>query len=163
MARIDAFVRRRPLATLDDFLAEADAVAQADPELVLLEPGRAGCVRVLDVEAAKGAEFDCVFLPDVRAGAFPRYYVPEAFLFTPRYGMIPKENVGDARSARTAKFTYVLFRLKTRERYYAEERRAFYCAATRARERLYVSASGRPTKGMGAPELLEELRGGLTG
>ena len=163
MARIDAFVRRRPLATLDDFLAEADAVAQADPELVLLEPGRAGCVRVLDVEAAKGAEFDCVFLPDVRAGAFPRYYVPEAFLFTPRYGMIPKENVGDARSARTAKFTYVLFRLKTRERYYAEERRAFYCATTRARERLYVSASGRPTKGMGAPELLEELRGGLTG
>jgi superfamily I DNA/RNA helicase len=116
-------------------------------------------MHVLDVEAAKGREFDHVFVVDVRAGAFPRYYVPDAFLFTPRYGMVPKEDVGPgARTERTAKFTYVLFRLKLRDRYNQEERRAFYCAATRAREKLYVSAWGRPTRGVAAPEIFEELK-----
>ncbi|HMD03112.1 MAG TPA: hypothetical protein VKG44_09145, partial [Candidatus Baltobacteraceae bacterium] len=84
---------------------------------------------------------------------------PESFWFTPKWGMIPKENVGDdARSARTAKFTYLDYGLKARERYNDQERRAFASAATRARERLYVSAAGRPTKGVSAPEFLEELR-----
>lgn len=161
ISRIDAFAARFPLATLDDFLAESDALLEGDPELMYVDPAGSDCIGVLDVEAAKGAEFECVFIPDVRAGAFPRYYVPDAFLFAPSYGMIPKENVGDGSSARTAKFTYALFRLKARDNYYAEERRALYCAAARAKERLYLSASGRPTKGTGAPELFEELRAAL--
>jgi superfamily I DNA/RNA helicase len=156
---IDAFAARDPLGSLDEFLAYAQNAAEADPDLLSLAQRRFDCVSVLDVEAAKGREFDHVFVVDVRAGAFPRYYVPDAFLFAPSLGMIPKENVGEsARAARTAKFTYALFRLKVRERYNAEERRAFYCAATRARRRLYVSASGRPTRGSSAPEILEELR-----
>jgi superfamily I DNA/RNA helicase len=122
-----------------------------------LTPRDPDAVRVLDVEAAKGEEFEAVFVVDVRAGAWPRYYVPDAFLFMPGTGMIPKENVGDAEAARTAKFTWALFRYKLREKYNAEERRAFYCAASRARSRLYVSASGRVTKGVSAPEILEEL------
>ena len=73
--------------------------------------------------------------------------------------MIPKENVGaEARTARTAKFTYALYDLKAKQRYNEQERRAFYCAATRARMKLHVSASGRPTRGNTAPEFLEELR-----
>ncbi len=116
-------------------------------------------VAVLDIEAAKGREFDHVFVVEAQAGAFPRYYVPDAFLFAPSYGMIPKENVGaDARAARTAKFTYALYALKAKERYNQQERRALYCAATRAKSRLYVSASGRPTRGQTTPEFLEELR-----
>ena len=75
--------------------------------------------------------------------------------------MIPKENVGDARAARTAKFTYMSARLKMREKYNDQERRAFYCAAARARSRLFVSASGRPTRGVAAPELLAEIEKGL--
>jgi superfamily I DNA/RNA helicase len=74
--------------------------------------------------------------------------------------MIPKENVGDAATARTAKLTYVLFRSKIRDKYNTEERHAFYCAASRARTRLYVSASGRATRGVSAPEILEELMRG---
>jgi superfamily I DNA/RNA helicase len=156
---LDAFAARDPLASLDEFLAYAESVAEADADLLSLTQRRFDCVSVLDVEAAKGREFEHVFVVDVRAGAFPQYYVPDAFLFAPSLGMIPKENVGEcARAARTAKFTYALFRLKVRERYNAEERRAFYCAATRARRRLYVSASGRPTRGTSAPEILEELR-----
>ena len=157
-AQIEAFAMRRPLGTLSDFLEEAEAVAALDSDLLSVDERLPGCVRVLDVEAAKGCEFDHVFIVDVRAGAFPRYYVPDAFLFTPSFGMIPKENVGEgARSARTAKFTYALYRLGLRAKYNAEERRAFACAATRARTSLYVSASGRPTRGVAAPEILEEL------
>jgi superfamily I DNA/RNA helicase len=159
---IDAFAARDPLATLEDFLHHAENVAGGAADLLQIAPHRPGCVRVLDVEFAKGLEFDTVFVVDVRAGALPRYYVPDAFLFTPYFGMIPKENVGDgARAARTAKFTYAMFRSKARQRYNAAERRAFYCAATRARRRLYVSASGRATRGTNTPEIFEELRESL--
>jgi len=159
LERIDAFAAQGPLAGLDDFLSYAEEVADADADLLAVEIRDRMAVAVLDVEAAKGREFDHVFVVEAKAGAFPRYYVPDAFMFTPRYGMIPKENVGaDARAARTAKFTYAMYELKARERYNDQERRAFYCAATRARARLYVSASGHPTKGSAAPEFLEELR-----
>ena len=157
VAAIDAFEARDPLATLDDFLAYAETVASGETDLLAIEPRDPHAVRVLDVEAAKGDEYDVVFLPDLRAGAWPRYYVPDAFLFMSKAGMIPKDNVGDAGAARTAKFTYALFRFKLREKYNQEERRAFYCAATRARHALYLSAQGRPTKGVTAPELLAEL------
>jgi superfamily I DNA/RNA helicase len=159
LGEIDGFAAREPLASLADFLQYAESVALADADLLALDVRDPAAMHVLDVEAAKGREFDHVFVVDVRAGAFPRYYVPDAFLFTPRYGMVPKEDVGPgARTERTAKFTYVLFRLKLRDRYNQEERRAFYCAATRAREKLYVSAWGRPTRGVAAPEIFEELK-----
>jgi superfamily I DNA/RNA helicase len=155
---IDAFVAREPLAALEDFLAFAERAATAESDLLAIKPRDTAAVRVVDVEAAKGEEFDAVFVVDARAGAWPRYYVPDAFLFMSSFGMIPKENVGDADAARTAKFTYALFRFKIHEKYNAEERRAFYCAASRARTRLTVSASGRATKGVAAPEILAELQ-----
>jgi superfamily I DNA/RNA helicase len=154
---IDDFEARSPLATLDDFLAYADRLAVAESDLLALDLQDRAAVRVLDVEAAKGDEYDCVFVPDLRAGAWPRYYVPDAFLFMPSVGMVPKDNVGDAEAARTAKFTYTLARSKLREKYNAEERRAFGCAASRARRRLFLSASGRPTRAVAAPEILAEL------
>jgi superfamily I DNA/RNA helicase len=154
---LDAFVAREPLASLEDFLLHAESVAQSEADLLSIRARDESAVRVLDVEAAKGAEFDAAFVVDVKAGAWPRYYVPDAFLFTPRAGMIPKDNVGDARTARTAKFTYFLARLKMREKYNLQERRAFYCAATRARRYLSVSAWGRATRGVAAPELLAEI------
>jgi superfamily I DNA/RNA helicase len=159
-AAIDAFEARDPLATLADFLEYAERVATAESDLLSLELRDRDAVRVLDVEAAKGEEFDVVFVPDLRAGAWPRYYVPDAFLFLPSAGMVPKDNVGDAGAARTAKFTYTLYRYKLREKYVAEERRAFSCASSRARRRLFLSASGSPTRGVAAPEILAELEKG---
>jgi superfamily I DNA/RNA helicase len=159
LERIVAYERREPLDDLEDFLRYVETVADADTDLLVIEQRETSAVRLLDVEAAKGQEFDHVFVVGAQAGCFPQYYVPDAFLFTPRRGIIPKENVGDnARAARTAKFTYVSYYLKLRERFNEQERRAFYCAATRAREKLYVSASGRVTRGVGAPELAEELK-----
>ena len=156
---IERFIDGRPRATLHDFLLYAEQAAAVENDSCSVEPLDASAVAVLGVEAAKGREFAHVFVVDVRAGAFPRYYVPDAFQFTPKLGMIPKENVGEgAGAARTAKFTYFQYRLDLRSRYYAEERRGLYCAASRARQHLSISASGRPTKGIGAPEFLEELR-----
>jgi len=159
---IDTFYARDPSASLEDYLRYAENVADADADLLALDVRDSDALHVIDIEAAKGREFDHVFIIDARAGAFPRYYVPDAFLFTPSHGMIPKENVGnDARTARTAKFTYLHFALKLRERYNQQERKAFYCAASRARRRLYVSTSGRATRGAAAPEFLEETRKAL--
>jgi superfamily I DNA/RNA helicase len=155
---IERCAEREPLATLEDVLRFVERVAEAETDLLAIAPRDADAVRILDPEAAKGEAFDAVFVTGARAGSWPRYYVPDAFLFTPTHGMIPKENVGDADAARTAKFTYLLARVKMRDKWVAEERRAFYCAATRARERLFISAPGRPTRGVAAPELLEEVQ-----
>ena len=154
---IDAFAARDPLATLADYLERADRIARAEADLLQIALGTRDAVSVIDVEVAKGRDFDAVFVVDLHAGAWPRYYVPDAFLFSPGWGMLPKDNVGDAAAARTAKFTYVMFRNKIRETYNAEERRAFYVAATRAKHRLFLSASGRPTRGVSAPEILAEI------
>ncbi len=161
LGRVGRFAAEHPLASLWDFLRAAESEREADGELIELEAGSfdpAPTVSLCSVDAAKGRTFAHVFVVDLRAGAFPRYYVPDAFLYTPRFGIVPKENVGDAKAARTAKFTYVLSKIAARENYNKQERRALYAAASRARERLTLSASGRPTRGISAPEFYEELR-----
>ena len=158
---IEAQVARDALATLEDVLLHLEYVAAAEDDLLALGLRDPSAVRMLDVEAAKGESFSAVFVVDVRAGAWPRYYVPDAFLFLPSAGMIPKENVGDARAARTAKFTYALFRHRLREKYHREDRRALYTAMVRAKDYLSLSTSGRATRGASAPEFFEELRAKL--
>jgi superfamily I DNA/RNA helicase len=152
------FAAREPLATLHDYLLEVERACTFDADLLSIEARDAAAVRVLDVEAAKGLAFAHVFVVDVKAGAFPQYYVPDAFLFTPKYGMTAKENVGDASAARTAKFTYLSHAQQFKQKFVAQERRAFGVAASRATERLYIGTSGKPTKGVGAPEIAAELR-----
>jgi superfamily I DNA/RNA helicase len=157
LVRLNAFASAGANATVSGVLAYAQQRAASDLEScedAAAEPG----VRMLSVDAARGREFDHVVIADVRAGAFPRWYSPDAFLFSPRLGMIPKENTGDARASRTAKFTYYTFRNKSRERYNDRERRAFVYALRRARLSALVTASLPPTKGIAAPEFLEELR-----
>ncbi|MBV9264236.1 MAG: ATP-dependent helicase [Candidatus Eremiobacteraeota bacterium] len=127
-----------PAATTDD-----------DPE---------GFVTIRSVEAAQGREYSYVAVADVRPGAFPLWYAADAFLFSRQLGMIPKDNVGDAHASRTAKFSYYMFRMKAAQRYYERERRAFRYALSRAKDHVLVTASGTATRGISAPEFLEELR-----
>ena len=68
------------------------------------------------VERALARRFEHVFVVDARAGSFPPYYVPDAFLFSPTYGMIPKDAAGDATAARTAKFTWYAHQARPRNR-----------------------------------------------
>jgi superfamily I DNA/RNA helicase len=161
--RLSSFRTQNADATLADILKYAEHRMESDMETCETsfdsapDDGEA-CVQLLSVEAARGREFDHVVVANVRPGAFPRWYSPEAFLFSPRLGMIPKENVGDARSSRTAKFSYYMFRTKAQQHYYERERRAFAYALRRARRSVVVTASGAPTRGVTAPEFLEELR-----
>jgi hypothetical protein len=123
----------------------------------VVDDRRAGGAFVGAVDAVGPRHFDHVFVVDVRAGAFPPYYVPDAFLFSPQYGMIPKDAVGDGTAARTAKFTWYSHVAKLRETYAREHRRLLALAMGRAERSVTVSASGKPTRGIAAPELAVEL------
>ena len=157
MEYVDAYAARRSLATLEDFLVHVERVSGGESDLLSIARRDRTAVCVCDVETLAGASFDTVFAVDVRAGAWPRYYVPDAFLFTPKHGMIPKDNVGDADAARTAKFTWAFAKFKYCAAYNDEDRRAFYLTATRAERSLFVTASGRATQGKNTPEILSEL------
>ncbi len=157
LRRLNAYANSHPEATLGDILAYAQARSESALESCEID-GDDRFVQILSIDAARGRSFEYVVVPDARAGSFPRWYVPDSFLFSPKLGMIPKDNVGDARAARTAKFSYYLFKAKAREAYNDEERRAFVYALRRARSGVIVSASGKATRGTTAPEFLEELR-----
>jgi len=149
--------RNDPRATLGDLLAEITARAESDCERCS-PPEDRGFVQLLSIDASRGRSFAFVAIPDARAGSFPRWYVPDAFLWSPHLGMIPRENAGSTGATRTAKFSYYLYRTKARDRYNAQERCAFEYALTRARGTVLVTACGSPTRGLSAPEFLEELR-----
>lgn len=157
LTRLERYASAHPHALLGDILDYAQARATSDLESCETHDD-ARFVQIVSIDAAQGRTFDHIIIPDAKAGSFPRWYVPDAFLFSPKLGMIPKDNVGDARASRTAKFSFYLFRTKARDAYNAEERRAFVYALRRARRSALVTASGRATRGVTAPEFLEELR-----
>lgn len=156
--RLNAYVAERPQTQLGDVLMYAEQRLESDLEGCEDLDAGPGFVQMLNVEAAQGRQFERVIVGNVRPGAFPLWYAPEAFLFSPKLGMIPKENVGDARASRTAKFSYYMFRNKAPQHYNDRERRALRYAMARATNTVLVSAWGTPTRGITAPELLEELR-----
>ena len=158
LARLNEFVEHTPDATLEDVLRYADQRMESDLEACAPPAGGEEFVQLRSVEAARGLHFERVVVANVRPGAFPLWYSPEAFLFSPRLGVIPKENLGAARASRTAKFSYYMFAAKAARRYNDTERRAFNYALRRAGASVLVTASGKPTRGVSAPELLEELR-----
>jgi superfamily I DNA/RNA helicase len=155
--RLVALQRLHPGATLGELLLDIAERAQSDCESskTALDPS---FVQLLSVDAARGRSFAFAAIPDARAGSFPRWYVPDAFLWSPKLGMIPRENAGSVNASRTAKFSYYLYRTKAREAYNSQERSAFEYALSRARATVLVTACGSPTRGITAPEFLEELR-----
>ena len=156
IALIGSYAERHPFADLAGALAYCERIADADtgPQLV---DGSDDAVVVASVEHVLARRFDHVFVVDARAGAFPPYYVPDAFLFSPTYGMIPKDSAGDAVAARTAKFTWYEHHVKPRAAYVREQRRLFAAALGRADVCVTVSAGGRLTRGIAAPELAGEV------
>jgi superfamily I DNA/RNA helicase len=154
--RLLGYAREHPDWSIGEILLHAELRAASELESCEL-PEDGGFVWLLDVDAARGRSFAWVVVPDARAGSFPRWYAPDSFLFSPKLGMVPKDNVGDASAARTAKFSYYVHKSNAREAYNAEERRAFTYALRRARTGALVTASGRPTRGVAAPEFLQEL------
>nr|MDQ6924751.1 hypothetical protein [Candidatus Eremiobacteraeota bacterium] len=161
MTLIAAYAARHPFDDLGAALGYCERLAAAErgPELV---DESTDAVTVAAVERVLARRFDHVFVVDARAGAFPPYYVPDAFLFSTTYGMIPKESAGDSVAARTAKFTWYEHHAKPRAAYVREQRRLFAAALGRADVSATVTASGRPTRGVAAPELASEIAALLT-
>jgi superfamily I DNA/RNA helicase len=154
---IGTYAARHPRADLATALrwCERLPAAESGPELV---DEREDAVVVGAIERVLARRFDHVFVVDARAGAFPPYYVPDAFLFSTTYGMIPKDAAGDAPAARTAKFTWYEHNAKPRVAYVREQRRLFAQALGRADVSVTVSAGGRPTRGIAAPEFVTDLQ-----
>jgi superfamily I DNA/RNA helicase len=161
VAVIASYAARHPRASLGDALAYCGrlAAAEAGPQIA---DDRDDAVVVASIDRILSRRFDHVFVVDARAGAFPPYYVPDAFLFSPTHGMIPKESAGDAPAARTAKFTWYEHHAKPRAAFVKEQRRLFAAALGRADVSVTVSASGRPTRGIAAPEFVAEVDALLT-
>jgi superfamily I DNA/RNA helicase len=156
LERIERFGARRPGATLEDALEMLERVAAAEAGPIVTAHGEAG-VFTGSIDRIGPRRFDHVFVVDARAGSFPPYYVPDAFLFSPTYGMIPKDAAGDAPAGRTAKFTWYQHQAKLKESYAREHRKMLALAMQRADVRVTVSASGKATRGIGAPEFATEL------
>ena len=153
---IAAYAARHPFDDLGGALAYCGRLEAGErgPELI---DERDDAVVVAAVDRVLARRFDHVFIVDARAGAFPPYYVPDAFLFSATYGMIPKECAGDAVAARTAKFTWYEHTAKPRAAYVREQRRLFAAAMGRADLSVTITASGKPTRGIAAPELASEV------
>ncbi len=158
MARIARYARADRTRKLGDMLAYFAQIAKSEWPQCDPGPTEPNGVVVAQIDAIKGCSYDSVFVPNLRAGAFPPYWVPDAFVYTTGSGIIPKDNVGDARASRTAKFTWYQYQGgKVLESHAAEARKLLYCAMTRATQRCWLTAWDRPTRGISAPELLAEL------
>ena len=162
LALIDRYALRRPGGALEAALAMLARIASAERGPLVHAPDGAG-VFAGSIDRIGPRRFDHVFVVDARAGSFPPYYVPDAFLFSPTHGMIPKDAAGDAPAARTAKFTWYAHFAKFNAAYAREHRKLLALAMVRAAVSVTVSAGGRATRGVGAPEFEVELRGMLRG
>lgn len=156
LALIDRYERRHPGAALEDALEMLARIAPA--ERGPLVTGSGSGVFVGSIDCIGPRRFNHVFIVDARAGSFPPYYVPDAFLFSPAQGMVPKDAAGDAPAGRTAKFTWYSHHAKLNAAYAREHRRILALAMLRADVSVTVSAGGRATKGIGAPEFAAELQ-----
>ncbi|HYW54035.1 MAG TPA: UvrD-helicase domain-containing protein [Dongiaceae bacterium] len=162
IALIGTYAARHPFDDLAAALAYCERLAAAEHDGPELSDERTDAVAVASVERVLARRFDHVFVVDASAGSFPPYYVPDAFLFSTTYGMIPKDSAGDTVAARTAKFTWYEHHAKPRAAYVREQRRLFANALGRADVSVTVTAWGRPTRGVAAPELASEIQALLT-
>jgi superfamily I DNA/RNA helicase len=157
LALVERYGERHPGATLEDALDMLARLAAMEAGPAVAGAGDGTFAGSIDRIGPR--RFAHVFVVDARAGSFPPYYVPDAFLFSPTYGMIPKDAAGDAPASRTAKFTWYSHHTKLRDAYAREHRRMLALALQRADVTATVTASGKATRGIGAPEFASELAG----
>ncbi len=129
------FERNSPLAGIADFVAHLDRMVEAEVAVGEAEAGASEAVQLLTVHAAKGLEFPIVFLVNLRP---PRPRDSERLFFDPEsMGFVMRYWRGDRHPHfREAEPSGPAIKLAREER-----RRAVYVALTRARDRLYVSAT----------------------
>jgi DNA helicase II / ATP-dependent DNA helicase PcrA len=157
-------------ATLRSFVAYLDAAEVAEETLEATQPADQDSVKLMTVHSAKGLEFECVFVPSVASGISERTGEPIYSIFPntrasnplTSYAELPYEVREDAEHL--PKFDGKLgpFMKAVKDRVIEDERRLFYVALTRAKQRLAVTASwwyGRDQIPKGPSPFWSELEG----
>ncbi|HEV3472164.1 MAG TPA: ATP-dependent DNA helicase [Actinomycetota bacterium] len=154
-------------ASLRSFIQYLDAAEQAEETLDATQPADQDSVKLMTVHSAKGLEFECVFVPSVAATENKRgdkvwSIFPNTRGSNPltSYAELPYEVREDAAHLPRFEGHMGKFKAAVRERVIEDERRLFYVALTRAKQRLAVSAAwwyGRDTTPKGPSEFWEDL------
>jgi DNA helicase II / ATP-dependent DNA helicase PcrA len=155
-------------ASLRSFIAYLDAAEVAEETLEATQPAEQDSVKLMTVHSAKGLEFECVFVPSVASGVSERTGEPIFSIFPntrasnplTSYAELPYEVRED--SDHLPRFEGKLrdFEKAVRERVIEDERRLFYVALTRAKQRLAVTAAwwyGRDDSPKGPSPFWSEL------
>ncbi|MDQ3985581.1 MAG: ATP-dependent helicase [Actinomycetota bacterium] len=154
-------------ATLRSFIAYLDAAEDAEETLEATQPADQDSVKLMTVHQAKGLEFECVFVPSVAASEgrsggkvwsiFPNTTSPNPLT---SYSELPYEVREDSDDLPSYEGNMSKFKEAVKERVIEDERRLFYVALTRAKQRLAVMASwwyGRDKREKGPSQFWEEL------
>jgi DNA helicase-2/ATP-dependent DNA helicase PcrA len=154
-------------ATLRSFIAYLDAAEDAEETLEATQPADQDSVKLMTVHSAKGLEFECVFVPSVAAAVgksgdavFSIFPNTRASNPLTSYAELPYDVREDAEHLPKFEGKLSQFLKAVRERVIEDERRLFYVALTRAKQRLAVSASwwyGRDKKEKGPSPFWNEL------
>ena len=154
-------------ATLRSFISYLDAAEQAEETLDATQPAEQDSVKLMTVHSAKGLEFECVFVPSVaaaegRSGGKVWSIFPNTRGSNPltSYSELPYEVREDAAHLPAFEGSLAKFKAAVSERVIEDERRLFYVALTRAKQRLAVTASwwyGRDKSPKGPSEFWEDL------
>ena len=154
-------------ASLRSFIAYLDAAEQAEETLEATQPADQDSVKLMTVHAAKGLEFECVFVPSVAAaegrnGGKVYSVFPNTRSGNPltTYSELPYEVREDAAHLPRFEGKLAKFLDDVKERVIEDERRLFYVALTRAKQRLAVSAAwwyGRDKTPKGPSEFWDDL------
>jgi DNA helicase-2/ATP-dependent DNA helicase PcrA len=165
---VAAFAPVEGEATLRNFLAYLDAADAADETLDSMQPAEHDSVKLMTVHSAKGLEFECVFVPAVASpknakGEYVYSVFPDNRASNPltSYGELPYDVREDRSHLPRLTGTVNDFKAAVKERALEDERRLFYVALTRAKQRLYVTAAwwyGRKDRPTGPSLFWEELR-----
>ena len=153
-------------ATLRTFIEYLDAAEKAEETLDATQPAEQDSVKLMTVHNAKGLEFECVFVPSVAASEGRNGKVWSVFPNTrgsnplTSYSELPYEVREDRDHLPKYEGHLGKFKAAVRERVIEDERRLFYVALTRAKQRLAVTASwwyGRDKVAKGPSEFWEDL------
>jgi DNA helicase-2/ATP-dependent DNA helicase PcrA len=157
LEQVEAFQPVEGELTISAFLRYVDSI-EDDREWNPVQPSDDDSVKVMTVHAAKGLEFDAVFVPGLAKGLFPDDRVQQN---PARKGSsLDVELRRDRDLLPRFEGNMRAFVDALREQEVAEERRTCYVALTRARHHLFVSSAhwyGENLRAKGVGRFFQEL------